>query len=109
VTIVKESTTTSYLQGQIVDDAVEFTLIELSRVSGASEEELTLWVSEGVFEPKGAGPQEWRFSGTSLRRVRTAQRLARDLQINPPGVALALDLLDEIDALRARVKRPHGG
>jgi chaperone modulatory protein CbpM len=40
--------------------------------------------------------------------VRTAQRLAHDFQINPPGVALALDLLDEIDALRARVKRPRG-
>ncbi|SOE53249.1 MerR HTH family regulatory protein [Burkholderia sp. OK233] len=97
------------MQGQIVDEDVEFTLIELSRVSGASEEELTLLVSEGVFDPKGAGPQEWRFSGASLRRVRTAHRLARDLQINPPGVALALDLLDEIDALRARVKRAHGG
>ena len=107
--IVKETNTTTYLQGQIVDEAVEFTLVELSRVSGASEEDLTLWVSEGVCEAKGARPEEWRFSGTALRRVRTAQRLARDLQINPPGVALALDLLDEIDALRARVKRTRGG
>ncbi|CAE6803614.1 chaperone modulator CbpM [Paraburkholderia domus] len=108
MTIVKEFTTSTYLQGQVVGEDVEFTLIELSRVSGASEEELTLWVSEGVFEPKGAGPQEWRFSGASLRRVHTARRLARDLRINPPGVALALDLLDEIDALRARMTRAHG-
>ncbi|WP_168788150.1 chaperone modulator CbpM [Paraburkholderia aromaticivorans] len=106
--IVKETSTTTYLQGQIVDENVEFTLVELSRVSGASEEELTLWVSEGVFEPRGERPQEWRFSGAALRRVRTAQRLAHDFQINPPGIALALDLLDEIDALRARVKRPRG-
>ncbi|MFL9912836.1 chaperone modulator CbpM [Paraburkholderia sp. RL17-337-BIB-A] len=106
--IVKETSTTTYLQGQIVDENVEFTLVELSRVRGASEEELTHWVSEGVFEPMGERPQEWRFSGAALRRVRTAQRLAHDFQINPPGVALALDLLDEIDALRARVKRPRG-
>jgi chaperone modulatory protein CbpM len=107
VIIVKETSTTTYLQGQIVDENVEFTLVELSRASGASEEELTLWVSEGVFEPRGAQPQEWRFSGAALRRVRTAQRLAHDFQINPPGVALALNLLDEIDALHARMKRPR--
>jgi chaperone modulatory protein CbpM len=106
---VKETRTTTYLQGQVVDESVEFTLVELSRASGASEDELRLWVSEGVFEPKGEQPQEWRFSGAALRRVRTAQRLARDLQINPPGVALALDLLDEIDALRARVKCTQAG
>lgn len=107
--IVIETRTATYVQGQIVDEGVEFTLVELSQASGASEDELKLWVSEGLFEPTGTQPQEWRFSGTALRRVRTATRLARDLQINPPGIALALDLLDEIDALRARVKRPRGG
>jgi chaperone modulatory protein CbpM len=96
-----EKSMVTYLQAQIVDENVEFTLVDLSRISGVSEDELILWVSEGVFESKGNGPQEWRFSGASLRRVRSAQRLAQDLQINPPGVALALDLLDEIDALRA--------
>jgi chaperone modulatory protein CbpM len=104
---MKESETT-YLAGQIVDEDVEFTLVELSRVSGASAEEITLWVAEGAFEPKGAGPQEWRFSGASLCRVRTAFRLARDLQINASGIALALDLLDEIEALKTRSKRSPG-
>jgi chaperone modulatory protein CbpM len=97
---------TTYLEGQLVDDGVEFTLVELCRVSGASAEEVTLWVAEGAFEPRGAGPQEWRFSGAVLRRVRTAQHLAHDLQINPPGIALALDLLDEIATLRAQPRRP---
>ena len=104
---MKESETT-YLAGQIVDEDIEFTLVELSRVSGATEEEIILWVVEGAFEPKGAGPQEWRFSGASLRRVRTAFRLARDLRINASGIALALDLLDEIEALRTRTKRSPG-
>ncbi|MFM0397614.1 chaperone modulator CbpM [Paraburkholderia phytofirmans] len=107
--IVKETSTTTYLQGHIVDESIEFTLVELSQVSGASEEELTLWVSEGVFEPTGERPQDWRFSGAALKRVRTAQRLAHDFEINPPGVALALDLLDEIDSLRSRAKRLRGG
>ena len=99
--IMKESVT-NYLEVEIVEEEVEFTFVELCRASGASEEQLTMWISEGAFEPKGARPEEWRFSGAALRRVRTAHRLARDLEINAPGIALALDLLDEIDALRAR-------
>jgi len=101
---MKESVTT-YLEGQLVNEDVEFTLVELCRASGASEQEVTLWVAEGAFEPRGAGPQAWRFSGAALRRVRTAQHLAQDLEINPPGIALVLDLLDEIDALRANPRR----
>lgn len=99
-----ESRTTTYLQGQLVDESIEFTLVELSHVSGATQEELTLWVSEGVVEPRGEQPQEWRFSGATLQRVRIARRLAHDLQINPPGIALALDLLEQIEQLRSPVK-----
>jgi chaperone modulatory protein CbpM len=96
---------TTYMQGQIVNEDVEFTLVEICRVSGATTEEVSLWVAEGAFEPRGAGPQEWRFSGAELRRVRTAHHLAQDLEINPPGIALALQLLDEIETLRANPRR----
>jgi chaperone modulatory protein CbpM len=48
---------------------------------------------------------QWRFSGSSLRRARLALRLSQDLEVNAPGVALALDLMDEIEELRARLHR----
>ncbi|NRO97031.1 MerR family transcriptional regulator [Paraburkholderia sp. NMBU_R16] len=101
---MKESVTV-FVEGEIVEEDVEFTLVELCRASGASEEQLTLWIAEGAIEPQGTTPLEWRFSGAALRRVRTARRLAQDLEINAPGIALALDLLDEINALRARSRR----
>lgn len=94
-----------YLQGDIVEEHVEFTLIELCRITGASSDDLARWVEEGAFEPQGARIEEWRFSGTCLRRAITAQRLTTDLELNAPGVALALDLLDQIDALRTRLAR----
>ena len=62
------------------------------------------WVSEGVLSPTGSSPQDWRFSGESLRRAKTAAHLTHDLELNTPGVALALDLLDEIAQLRARIQ-----
>jgi chaperone modulatory protein CbpM len=94
-----------YLQGEIVEEHVEFTLIELCRITGASSDDVARWVEEGAFEPQGARIEEWRFSGTCLRRAMTAQRLTTDLELNAPGVALALDLLDQIDALRTRLAR----
>ena len=93
------------IQGPVVEEEVIFTLVELCQVCNAEQEHVLAWVFEGVLEPIGESPQNWRFSGESLRRARLAQRLSRDLEINPPGVALALDLLDEIAALRARLQR----
>lgn len=98
-------TSTRYLQGQVVEDEIELTLIELCQASDAPPEQVMVWVLEGVLEPSGRQPQEWRFGGAALRRARLALRLSRDLEINPAGVALALDLLDEIAALENQLKR----
>ena len=59
-------------------------------------------MAEGALVPD-EGEAGWRFSGAALARTRTAARLARDLGVNVPGVALALELLDEIAALRERL------
>ncbi len=89
----------------VVEEEVRFTLVELCRASQAERELLIAWVDEGVLNPSGAAPQEWRFDGSELRRARAALRLTRDLELSPAGAALVLDLLDQIDALRARLKR----
>ena len=47
---------------------------------------------------------EW-FTGNQVRRASIALRLQRDLGVNLAGVALALDLLDELNGLRVRVSR----
>jgi len=99
----------TFIQGPVVEEAVHLTLLELCQACGAEEQHVRVWVFEGVLEPVGASPQDWRFSGESLRRARLALRLSTDLEINPPGVALALDLLDEIAALRARLQRLGAG
>ena len=46
---------------------------------------------------------------TQMRRARVAMRLQSDLGINLAGAALALQLLDEIENLRARVKATDDG
>lgn len=101
---MKQTNMTS-IEGRVVEEQVQLTLIELCQACSAEQEHVLTWVFEGVLEPVGDSPQDWRFGGESLRRARLALRLSRDLEINPPGVALALDLLDEIAALRTQLQR----
>ena len=102
-------TTLTFVQGPVVEEEVELTLVELCQACSAEEAHVTAWVLEGVLDPVGESPRDWRFGGESLRRARLALRLSRDLELNPPGVALALDLLDEIAELRAQLRRAGGG
>lgn len=97
-------TNLSLFQGVVVEEEVPLTLAELCRACRAEESYVLAWVFEGVLQPVGTSPPDWRFCGDSLRRARLALRLARDLEINPSGVALALDLLDEIARLRTRLQ-----
>jgi chaperone modulatory protein CbpM len=65
-------------------------------------------VEEGVISVLEIDAAEWRFSGAQLRRARIALRLERDLGVNAAGVALALELLEELEQLRRdrRLGRP---
>ena len=94
----------SNLTATLVDDT-QLTLAELARACRAAEAQVHVWVVEGVLQPSGDSPSEWRFAGASVRRARLAVTLTRELEINPPGVALALDLMDEIEALKASLRR----
>jgi chaperone modulatory protein CbpM len=91
----------SSLRGIVLDERVTFTLRELSLACGIQTEVAIEMVDEGVIEP-AAGGSEWQFHGHSLVRAQRALRLVRDLDLNWPGAALALDLLDELDRLQKR-------
>jgi len=98
-------TISSALRGSVVEEEVELTVVELGRACRATEQQIEVWVSEGVLQPSGRDREAWRFSGDSLARMRLATRLMQDLEINSAGVALALDLLDRIAELESRLRR----
>lgn len=93
------------LTGILLDERYELTVAELCRACAGTDDWVVELVREGVLDPVDARAREWRFPGTSLRRARTAMRLQRDLGLNLAGIALALDMLDEIDNLRSRLRR----
>ena len=88
------------LRGTLLDERAVFTLHELCRACGVHAELVIEMVEEGVLEPRGGTPSEWRFAGSAVTRAQKALNLARDLRVNLPGAALALDLLEEIEKLR---------
>jgi chaperone modulatory protein CbpM len=89
----------------VVEEHVSFTLAALCQASGAEQEQVHALVGEGLLQPAGQGPEDWCFSGDALPQTRMALRLARDLELGLPGVAIVMDLLAEIERLRSRLRR----
>ena len=90
-------------QTVVILDDEEISLADLTRTCRVHAEWVMELVDEGVIEPRAPAPQ-WRFAATTIVRVEKARRLQNDLGVNLPGVALALQLLDRIDELEARVR-----
>jgi len=99
----------TWIEGSVVEEEVHMSIVEISQATRAPEDLIMAWVSEGVLSPAGSSPEDWRFSGDSLKRAKTAAHLTHDLELNTPGVALALDLLEEITRLRSQLLRANLG
>ena len=89
--------------GTVIEDD-SLTLGQLCRACGVHADWVISLVEESIIEPQGEDIRLWRFSGASLVRARSALRLQRDLGVNLAGIALALDLMEELESLRAQMK-----
>ncbi|MFP3516007.1 chaperone modulator CbpM [Pseudomonas sp. SIMBA_077] len=62
-------------------------------------------VEHGIIEPQGRTPDVWRFEDYELVVAKRAAKLHRDLELEWEGVALALELLEEVQQLRSENRR----
>lgn len=95
------------LRGQLIEDETMITVDELCRHCTVRVEEVITYVQEGILDPDDevvtpGQAESWQFHISSVRRVRTAVHLQRDLGVNLAGAALALELLDRIAELEQR-------
>lgn len=101
----------SFSQGQHV---TEMSIDQLCRMCAVHTDYVLELVQEGVIAPaKMTGNSDtseawhtWRFTSLHVRRTKVASRLQRDLGVNLAGAALALQLLDELETLRAQRAAP---
>jgi chaperone modulatory protein CbpM len=91
---------TDPISAMLLDDSVELSLAELCTACRVSEELVIDIVAEGIVEPLGGERGQWRFSGVAVTRIQRVIRLQREFDVNLPGAALALELLEEIERLR---------
>lgn len=78
----------------------DMTLTQMSLAYSVHADRIVEMVWEGVIDPEGHSREDWRFSDLQFHQIGVAVRLQRDLGVNLPGVALALQLLNEIQVLR---------
>jgi chaperone modulatory protein CbpM len=98
------STQDQALCGAIFEESALLTVKDLSRMCAVDERHIVALVEEGVLAAVEIDTAERHFSGAALRRTRLALRLERDLELNLAGVALALELMDELERLRRELR-----
>lgn len=76
-------------------------LSELCVFCRMGRDTVTTLVEHGALTPRGQAEAAWAFDAAAVARAVKAKRLEADLGLNPSGIALVLDLLDE----RASLKR----
>ncbi|NMT62000.1 chaperone modulator CbpM [Marinobacter orientalis] len=95
------------LSVELVEPTATFTLREICERGDCHAEFVIKLVSYGVIAPVEESPEtrQWEFDLQALARLRKAQRLQRDLKLNLPGLAMSLELLDEVQQMRREVDR----
>jgi chaperone modulatory protein CbpM len=93
------------MTGEILSEKNKLPLRDICERCGVPEETVRAYVEEGVIQVEGDDVARWRFSEVTMVRVLKTHRLERDLGLNPAGAALALDLMERIEALKSRLKR----
>jgi len=85
-------------------DCEEWFYLSLSEVSssfGVSKDLVLEIIDEGIISVQMDENKQWRFDNKALNNIRRVLYLKRDLGVNVAGAGLALELLQEIEHLRA--------
>lgn len=79
------------------------TLEDLASAAGLHPELVAVYVSYGLLEPDAADPG--LFPASAVERLHCIVRLRRDLGVNLAGVAVILQMRDQIKALQRELER----
>jgi chaperone modulatory protein CbpM len=90
-----------------LDEHGAITLIELAESSGLTEAELVELVELGALEPLDRDAGQLSFGSRCIVAARAASRLRRDFELDSPGLAVVLSLLDRVHELEREVRHMH--
>ena len=93
------------LTGIVIGDEGALSIEELARACQAESQWVCELVAAGVLVPDGYEASVWRFRAADLRCALRITRLQRDFGASLDAAAVMLDLLDEVERLRTRLRR----
>lgn len=93
------------ITGTVINHNVRLTFTEMCQAMNTQPTLITQLVEYRIIEPIGESENDWEFDHLCLKRARIARNFYHDLEVNLPGIALALDMLEKIDELEAELAR----
>lgn len=91
------------LTGTLLDE-VTLTLEDLARACAVEPRWLSERVEAGLLGSASLQSVEWRFVSADLARARRLAALERDFDANQELAALVVDLIEEVERLRGRLR-----
>lgn len=88
---------------QLYEVEAWLSLSELCERCGLKQALVVELVDLGLITPKTVTAGQWRFQVATLPTLHQAMRLRRELDLDWQGVAVAMDLLEQLRALRQQV------
>jgi len=82
---------------------MSFDLEEMRKITRVDVITLETWVAEGWLVPEGGAPAR-RFAQVDVARAHLIQDLREEMGVNDEGVALILQLIDQIHGLRRALR-----
>ncbi len=92
------------MNDDILDDHETLTLEDVCQNCNLDQDVVLTYVQEGLIDVSGHNAGTMRFSHSHIVRIQKANRLERDLRLNPAGSVLVLELIAQIDDLKNQLK-----
>ena len=83
----------------LIDESTTFSSIEICQRYHIPETLLIEMLEHGLFSNQSSRIEDLQINIKELNKIESAFRLHQDLDINLPGVVLALELLEKIEQL----------
>jgi len=93
------------ISGTIISGDVTLSFTEICSATKVNPQLVLELIEYHIIQPQGNAESNWAFDHICLKRVRLARNFYHDLEVNLPGIALAIDMLERIDALEAEIAK----
>lgn len=93
------------MTGNVLEEIAQLDVDEICIRCGVTVATIEAYVAEGLIEVQGEDVTLWRFSEVTLVHIQRAYRMERDLRLNPAGVVLAVELIEQIERLKIQLRR----